>query len=296
MKKLIRKIGIILFAMLSYSLTSSNASAVELTAHFANLVYNGDGSTGTYEFDVFLKPGTGYIVGDSTFGKFSTMNLYYRIYPEAGVTFELGYIDVVDVIPDTEHFTWISLNSSVGPYGIYGLPINRVIDEVDLIEDTYIRIATVKIPVTGQPTSATYLVISERDVTDNPTSAWSSPKLSGHIVRPGAPIYHLTVTGDDYITVSGAGTPICSGTSVTLSASLTTAGSVNTPIFRWYDAPTGGTLLETGPTFTPSPNLAETTTFYVSVSGDDVIEGARKAVAVTVIPLSTPSMIKVTAQ
>ena len=99
-----------------------------------------------------------------------------------------------------------------------------------------------------------------------------------------------TVNVDNFITANG--TEICSGDVASLSASLTTAGSVTNPIFKWYDAPTAGTLLYTGPTFTLSPSL--TTTYYVSVSGDGQSETARKAVTVTVKPTATPAMIKIT--
>ena len=99
-----------------------------------------------------------------------------------------------------------------------------------------------------------------------------------------------TVNVDNFITANG--TEICSGDVASLSASLTTAGSVTNPVFKWYDAPTAGTLLYTGPTFTLSPSL--TTTYYVSVSGTSQSETARKAVTVTVKPTATPAMIKIT--
>jgi hypothetical protein len=91
----------------------------------------------------------------------------------------------------------------------------------------------------------------------------------------------ITVTGD---------TNICAGEQTTLTA---TASSVTNPVFRWYNAPTGGTPLLTSPTFTPSPVL--TTTYYVSVSESSLPESTdRKAVVVTVRPRSTPDMIKIT--
>jgi len=96
--------------------------------------------------------------------------------------------------------------------------------------------------------------------------------------------------------ITANGTTICSGDPVSLSASLATPGSVTNPEFKWYTAQTGGTAIHTGATYTPSPNLTTTTTYYVSVSGTSHSESSRKAVTVTVTPLSTPSMIKVTAQ
>ena len=104
----------------------------------------------------------------------------------------------------------------------------------------------------------------------------------------------ITVSGSaDMITITVSDTNLCSGDPVTLSAS---APLVTNPQFKWYDAPTGGTLLETAPTFTPSPNLTTTTTFYVSVSGNGLAESTRRVVTVTVRPRSLPSMIKVEKQ
>ena len=91
------------------------------------------------------------------------------------------------------------------------------------------------------------------------------------------------------ITVSATDTEVCSGDPTTLSA---IASLVISPVFRWYSAATGGTPLGTAPTFTPSPNLTETTTFHVSVSGNGLAESTRKAITITVTPRSSSSMIK----
>ena len=98
-----------------------------------------------------------------------------------------------------------------------------------------------------------------------------------------------SANGDALITVNVPSTRICSGDPVSLPA---TATSVTGPTFRWYDAATGGTLLHTGATYTPSPT--STTTYHVSVSGTSMSESTRKAVTVTVTPVSTPAMIKIT--
>ena len=111
----------------------------------------------------------------------------------------------------------------------------------------------------------------------------------------GTPLYTasvmITITGTaDMITVTGNSASICNGAAVTLSA---TASAVTNPEFKWYDAATGGTLLHTGATFTPSPNLTTTTTYYVSVSGTSQAESPRKPVTVTVLPTTSPDMIKI---
>ena len=77
-------------------------------------------------------------------------------------------------------------------------------------------------------------------------------------------------------------TTYCRGEIVTLTASLETAGSVTNPVYRWYDAPTGGNLLDTGDTFTTSTFLMSDTVFYVSLAGDNYCEGERLPVIVTV--------------
>ena len=93
----------------------------------------------------------------------------------------------------------------------------------------------------------------------------------------------------DAITVTGNASPICSGDAASLSAS---ASSVTGPVFRWYNAATGGSLLHTGATYSPSPST--TTTYHVSVGqGISGIESTRKAVTVTVTPTATPDMIRV---
>ena len=109
----------------------------------------------------------------------------------------------------------------------------------------------------------------------------------------------ITVTeyigsGDDYITAADA--EICSGDPVTLTASLTVPGSITDPVFYWFASPTSLHSLHSGPTYTPSPNLTMTTTFYVlAAAGDDPYRyTTRKAVTVTVTPRIAPEMIKIT--
>ena len=100
----------------------------------------------------------------------------------------------------------------------------------------------------------------------------------------------ITVSASaDMITITGAEASICPGDPITLSA---TASSVTNPVFRWYTTATGGTPLHTNATYAPSPNL--TTIYHVSVSGDGLAESiTRKAITVTVKPVSLPSMIKI---
>ena len=74
---------------------------------------------------------------------------------------------------------------------------------------------------------------------------------------------------------------ICSGDKAVLTASLTTPGSVINPVFKWYNAATGGTLLYTGATFTSATTITADTAFYVSIEGDGYCVGPRLKINVT---------------
>ena len=73
---------------------------------------------------------------------------------------------------------------------------------------------------------------------------------------------------------------VCIGSHATIKASLNTPGSVTNPVFKWYDAATGGTLLYTGPEFTTPAAITADTEFYVEVEGDGYCVGARRKVVV----------------
>ena len=98
----------------------------------------------------------------------------------------------------------------------------------------------------------------------------------------------ITVAASSNV-ITANGVEICSGEVAALSAS---ASSITSPVFRWYNAATGGTLLQTGATYNVSPS--STVTYHVSVSGSGQGESSRKAVTVTVKPAATPDMIKIT--
>jgi large repetitive protein len=85
---------------------------------------------------------------------------------------------------------------------------------------------------------------------------------------------------------TATGVSICSGSTAILSA--TAPGGV----YRWYDAPTGGTLLNTGAVYT-TPVLTVNTTYYVetSVSGET---SARTAVTVTVNAIPADPVVPAT--
>ena len=67
------------------------------------------------------------------------------------------------------------------------------------------------------------------------------------------------------------------------TASVTSTTGAPTPVFNWYDAPVGGSLLQNGTSATYTSNIGVTTTFYVSeVNGVTGCESNRTPVTVTV--------------
>ncbi len=87
------------------------------------------------------------------------------------------------------------------------------------------------------------------------------------------------------IIVSG-GTTACAGASATLTAS---SPSVTNPVFTWYSDAALTNITFVGNTFT-TPALNTTTTYYVTVKGDNKCENAAgngKAVVVTITPVAS---------
>ena len=107
-------------------------------------------------------------------------------------------------------------------------------------------------------------------------------------------VFYVSVEGDEYcegtrlvvnvLVKQSHEVAICSGEIVTLIVGLQTAGSISNPVYKWYDAPTGGTQLGTGHTFVSSTPITTDTIFYVSVEGDEYCEGSRLAINVTAMP------------
>ncbi len=71
-------------------------------------------------------------------------------------------------------------------------------------------------------------------------------------------------------------TSVCSGSSTTLTAN----SAAPSPVFNWYDAVTGGTLLFTGASYV-TPMLTMATTYYVDVTSSSCTSSPRTTVAVT---------------
>jgi hypothetical protein len=110
-------------------------------------------------------------------------------------------------------------------------------------------------------TSAVYTVTA---VTSGGCSGSGSGSATVNVNSPAAP------------TVTPAAPTIFAYNSITLTAS-------GTGTFKWYANPTGGSPLYTGASYTPSPALTTSTTFYVDATTGGCTS-VRTAVTVTVNP------------
>ncbi|WP_345258604.1 PKD domain-containing protein, partial [Flaviaesturariibacter amylovorans] len=144
------------------------------------------------------------------------------------------------------------------------------------------------------------------DITSDYTWTWNPGSLSGASVTATAP---ANMTGSPFsvaYTVTATGSNGCSSTAtVNVTVNPVTAAPVATNstqcgtqvptasvsgsggTYKWYDAASGGTLLQTGGT-TYTTAISTTTTFYVSETNSYGCESARAAVTVTV---SSPDAI-----
>jgi gliding motility-associated-like protein len=99
------------------------------------------------------------------------------------------------------------------------------------------------------------------------------------------------VAGPTDINLAGTST-ICGGSTVTLTASSTT---VTNPIFTWYSDAALTTVAFTGASFV-TPALNATTTYYVTVKGDNKCENTAataKSITITVNPAATDADIAI---
>ena len=132
---------------------------------------------------------------------------------------------------------------------------------------------SINIPLpTGMSFSTTTGQISG---TPTVTSATTTYTIAGH-----------NASGTGYTTVTltvnptgptAPGQTICGSGSATLTAS---AGAPSGGTFNWYAASTGGTVLATGATYSPTPTV--TTTYYVDYTQGGVTCAARTPVTVTI--------------
>ncbi|WP_456312665.1 Ig-like domain-containing protein [Pseudomonas shirazensis] len=91
-------------------------------------------------------------------------------------------------------------------------------------------------------------------------------------------------------TITGASAPICSGDAVNLAASSTVPGET----FQWFASASGGVPISTLSTYTPTPNITASTTFYVQATrGGSCVNSVRQPVTVTVSPFATAADITI---
>lgn len=90
----------------------------------------------------------------------------------------------------------------------------------------------------------------------------------------------VTVTTPPAVPVVAAVPPVCFGSGAVISI----ASPVSGVTYNWYTAPTGGTPVFSGSTFT-TPALTANTTYYVGAANGNCISASRRAVAITVSPL-----------
>ena len=103
-----------------------------------------------------------------------------------------------------------------------------------------------------------------------------------------------TMTGSSVVTINALPTSpgvtgtatICSGT----STSLTASSAATSPVYKWYDAASAGTLLFTGAIYNTA-NLSSNTTFYAAVTDNNTCTSlSRTSQLVSVTPTSTPTV------
>jgi gliding motility-associated-like protein len=84
------------------------------------------------------------------------------------------------------------------------------------------------------------------------------------------------------VVVSGIPTTVCSGSSVSLTASSTT---VTNPVFTWYTDAALTNAVFTGTTYTV-PALSSSTTLYVTVRGDNICENTASTARIVVLTVN----------
>ncbi|WP_339918347.1 T9SS type B sorting domain-containing protein [Yeosuana marina] len=108
----------------------------------------------------------------------------------------------------------------------------------------------------------------------------------GYIVEYGG------FPGEPVLNISGTSSIWVAKIDYTNSASRCGSGSVQLEAFPlngsedilWFDSPTGGSPIATGPVFT-TPNINITTTYYALASINGCLEGARTPVTATIYPI-----------
>ena len=220
--KQVKKIFVLLLAIAIYSNVFAQERRYErVDVNITNLHY--DSGDNTVKFTLELKAGDGYVPGSSQNGQWSAMNIYIDIYPEAGVLLNTQEWDPVsekiiskvtnDAMAlknfDIEHASTVATNNPGGlvagtvPLGINlsreWLGANDITGQWGVAANYCIPLE----PGSVAPTSATYMVIRERnDIVEDGwntvfASLWSNQRdaqpLSGPI-KSRRPLYPIRDT------------------------------------------------------------------------------------------------------
>ena len=167
--------------------------------------------TGTaIEFTMKFKAGANYVPNDSMHGRWGALNIYFDIYPEAGVLLNTAAATNDALLPpvyfDLIYATTNHANNPGGaPLGSvsFGITLSRTWDGPNDIQDDYGVVVKYSIPLapgSAIPTSATYINFRERDdvggdwVGNVFSSTWSNQRdwnpLAGAI-HSETPNYYL---------------------------------------------------------------------------------------------------------
>ncbi|MND36729.1 Large cysteine-rich periplasmic protein OmcB precursor [compost metagenome] len=123
-----------------------------------------------------------------------------------------------------------------------------------------------------------YVTVTGNGVCENNTGTAASVSLT---------VNRKAVAAD----ITAAGQTICSGATATLNAT----SSLTNPVFTWYSDAALTTVVATGVSFT-TPALSQTTSYYVTVSGNGVCEneaGAARIITINVNNNATTADIQV---
>ncbi|MES2773213.1 MAG: gliding motility-associated C-terminal domain-containing protein [Bacteroidota bacterium] len=104
-------------------------------------------------------------------------------------------------------------------------------------------------------------------------------------------IKKVTINAKPVVTIAADSIGICPAASVTFTVSNPVAGTV----YRWYSAPTGGTLLFTGTSYTPTGVTPPVSYYVEGTSAAGCVSLLRKKVTAYLLPLLTAPVVTQTA-
>jgi hypothetical protein len=174
MKKIIIKKVAILTCLLAFCFSASVSANPTIDVRMTNRNFKGNAVSGTLTFDVEIKAGSGYRSNGASNGEWTAMNLRIDIYGEFGITYNVPEepVEATHDFPPTHQIvtlTYANYNSGLGivPGVVKTVSIQAGRKDLDSnfdLGDSFIRIATISIPVTGGiPTDETRLILRNTD-------------------------------------------------------------------------------------------------------------------------------------